>query len=114
MGIAGGDLLAYKPNKQKASPGCKAAEAIDTNVEDLNRTAPFPFCGNRFEFRAVGSSQNCSFPIAMVNTIMASGMAHLASLVEGGMSTRDAVAQIYKENRNLIFTGNGYSAEWPD
>merc|ERR1740122_154928 len=45
--------------------------------------------------------------------MMASGMAHLASLIEGGMSTRDAVAQMYKENRNVIFTGNGYSAEWP-
>jgi len=40
--IKGGDLLDYKPNKQKADPGCSAAEAIDTNVEDRNRTAPFP------------------------------------------------------------------------
>merc|ERR1719235_1137499 len=111
--IAGADLLAYKPNKQKASPGCKAAEAIDTNVEDRNRTAPFPFCGNRFEFRAVGSSQNCSFPIMICNTIMASGMAHLSELLEGGKSLRDAVAEMYKENRHVIFTGNGYSAEWP-
>jgi glutamine synthetase len=44
---------------------------------------------------------------------MASGMAHLASLIEKGMTHRDAVAQIYKENRSVIFTGNGYSAEWP-
>eukprot|EP00928_Gymnodinium_smaydae_P056001 TRINITY_DN3944_c0_g2_i1.p1 TRINITY_DN3944_c0_g2~~TRINITY_DN3944_c0_g2_i1.p1 ORF type:complete len:267 (+),score=74.09 TRINITY_DN3944_c0_g2_i1:40-801(+) len=82
-------------------------------VEDRNRTAPFPFCGNRFEFRAVGSSQNCSFPIAVCNTIMADGMAQLSSLIEGGMSCRDAVAKMFKENRNVIFTGNGYSSEWP-
>merc|ERR1719364_473818 len=44
---------------------------------------------------------------------MASGMAHLASLIEKGMSHRDAVAQMYKDNRSVIFTGNGYSAEWP-
>merc|ERR1712176_1120097 len=111
--IAGGDLLAYKPNKQKASPGCKAAEAIDTNVEDRNRTAPFPFCGNRFEFRAVGSSQNCSFPTTICNTIWAAGAAHISAMLETGTSLRDAVAQTFKECRPVIFTGNGYSAEWP-
>merc|ERR1712048_989845 len=111
--IAGGDLLAYKPNKQKASPGCKAAEAIDTNVEDRNRTAPFPFCGNRFEFRAVGSSQNCSFPVMVCNTIMAAGMKHMAERIEKGMSHRDAVATVFKECKSVIFSGNGYSAEWP-
>merc|ERR1712232_1107438 len=111
--IAGGDLLTYKPNKQKASPGCKAAEAIDTNIEDRNRTAPFPFCGNRFEFRAVGSSQNCSFPVMICNTMMAAGMANLSELIEKGMNHRDAVAQMYNDNMHVIFTGNGYSAEWP-
>merc|ERR1712151_560315 len=111
--IAGGDLLAYEPNKQKASPGCKAAEAINTNVEDRNRTAPFPFCGNRFEFRAVGSSQNCAFPTAICNTIWAAGAAHIAEKIERGASLRDAVAQTFKQCRSVIFTGNGYSAEWP-
>jgi len=112
--IAGGPLLGYLAEKKTADTKATAAMPAPCGVEDRNRTAPFPFCGNRFEFRAVGSSQNCSFPIAMCNVMMASGMAHLASLIEGGMSTRDAVAQMYKENRNVIFTGNGYSAEWPE
>lgn len=112
--IAGGPLLGYKAEKKTADPRAKAAMAAPCGVEDRNRTAPFPFCGNRFEFRAVGSSQNCSFPMAIVNTVMASGMSHIASLIEGGMSKRDAVAQVYKENRSVIFTGNGYSAEWPE
>merc|ERR1719183_1131001 len=111
--INGGELLGYKAEKKLADPKSKAAMGAPCGVEDRNRTAPFPFCGNRFEFRAVGSSQNCSFPIAIVNTVMASGMAHLASLIEKGTSHRDAVAQMYKENRSVIFTGNGYSAEWP-
>jgi len=111
--INGGELLGYKAEKRLADPKAKAAMGAPCGVEDRNRTAPFPFCGNRFEFRAVGSSQNCSFPIAIVNTVMASGMAQLASLIEGGKSHRDAVAQMYKENREVIFTGNGYSAEWP-
>merc|ERR1712039_164446 len=111
--IAGGPLLGYKAEKSTADPKAAAAMPAVCGVEDRNRTAPFPFCGNRFEFRAVGSSQNCSFPIAMCNTIFASGMAALSDLIEGGMSHRDAVAKLFKDNRHVIFTGNGYSAEWP-
>merc|ERR1712039_983034 len=111
--IGGGPLLGYKAEKGTADPKAAAAMPAVCGVEDRNRTAPFPFCGNRFEFRAVGSSQNCSFPIAICNAIMASGMAALSSLIEGGMSHRDAVAKMFKENRQVIFTGNGYSAEWP-
>jgi len=111
--IAGGPLLGYKAEKGSADPKAAAAMPAICGVEDRNRTAPFPFCGNRFEFRAVGSSQNCSFPIAVCNTIMASGMAALSSLIESGVSHRDAVAKLFKENRHVIFTGNGYSAEWP-
>eukprot|EP00930_Biecheleria_cincta_P054226 TRINITY_DN4020_c0_g1_i2.p1 TRINITY_DN4020_c0_g1~~TRINITY_DN4020_c0_g1_i2.p1 ORF type:complete len:490 (+),score=110.75 TRINITY_DN4020_c0_g1_i2:202-1470(+) len=111
--VGGGPLLGYKAEKKTQSTGNFSAMPIEANIEDRNRTAPFPFCGNRFEFRAVGSSQNCSFPIMICNTIMASGMAHLAGLIEGGMSHRDAVAQVYKENKHVIFTGNGYSADWP-
>ena len=110
---SGGDLLGYKAEKKKQETGCSAAMHIEANVEDRNRTAPFPFCGNRFEFRAVGSSQNCCLPLMVCNAIMSAGMAHLSSLIEGGMSHRDAVAKIYTENKHVIFTGNGYSAEWP-
>mmetsp|Transcript_35745 Transcript_35745/g.58526 ORF Transcript_35745/g.58526 Transcript_35745/m.58526 type:complete len:695 (+) Transcript_35745:62-2146(+) len=111
--VNGGDLLGYKAEKKKQSTGCSAAMHIEANVEDRNRTAPFPFCGNRFEFRAVGSSQNCCLPVMVCNAVMSAGMAHLAGLIEGGMSHRDAVAKVYKENKHVIFTGNGYSAEWP-
>jgi len=111
--IKGSDLLDYKPNKQKANPACNSTEAVDTNVEDRNRTAPFPFCGNRFEFRAVGSSQNCSLPTAICNTVWAAGAAFLSNKIESGSSLRDAVAATFQSCRNVIFTGNGYSAEWP-
>lgn len=111
--IAGAALLDYKPSGQKAAPGCVAAEPIDTNIEDRNRTAPFPFCGNRFEFRAVGSSQNCAFPTAVCNTIWAAGASHISQMLEAGKPLRDAVAETFKEVRSVIFTGNGYSSEWP-
>ncbi|CAK9038317.1 unnamed protein product [Durusdinium trenchii] len=110
--INGGDLLGYKAEKKKQATGCSQADPIEANVEDRNRTAPFPFCGNRFEFRAVGSSQNCNLPVMVCNAIMASGMSYLADLMEKGLSHRDAVAQLFKENRHVVFTGNGYAAEW--
>jgi len=110
--IKGGPLLGYKAEKKLANPNTASAMGAPCGIEDRNRTAPFPFCGNRFEFRAVGSSQNCSFPIMICNTIMAAGMSHLASLIEGGMSHRDAVAKVYTDNRSVIFTGNGYAPEW--
>jgi len=111
--IKGAPLLGYRAEKAAADPRASAAMPAVCGVEDRNRTAPFPFCGNRFEFRAVGSSQSCAFPIAVCNTIMASGMAALSALIEGGMSHRDAVAKLFKESRHVIFTGNGYSSEWP-
>merc|ERR1712019_131008 len=111
--ISGGALDQFKAEKKKQSTGCKASMAVEANVEDRNRTAPFPFCGNRYEFRAVGSSQNCSFPIMICNTIMAAGMSALADDIEKGTNPRDAIAAMYKKNRKVIFTGNGYSQEWP-
>jgi len=111
--IKGGPLTGYDSSKKTANPGSRSTMEIPTGVEDRNRTAPFPHCGNRFEFRAVGGGQSCSMPVAICNTLMASGMAYMASLLEGGKSLRDAVAQVYKENREIIFAGNGYSAEWP-
>ncbi|CAJ1345983.1 unnamed protein product [Effrenium voratum] len=110
--IAGGDLLGYKAEKKKQETGCSQAMHIEANVEDRNRTAPFPFCGNRFEFRAVGSSQNCNLPVMVCNAIMAAGMAHMAELIEKGSNHRDAVAAMFKENKHVIFTGNGYSDQW--
>merc|ERR1740116_792802 len=111
--IKGGPLHEFKAEKKKQPTGCRASMPIEANVEDRNRTAPFPFCGNRYEFRAVGSSQNCSFPITICNTIMAAGMSVLAEEIEKGTNVRDAVAAMYKKNRQVIFTGNGYSPEWP-
>merc|ERR1740127_74203 len=66
--IAGGPLHEFSAEKKLQPTGCKASMPVEANVEDRNRTAPFPFCGNRYEFRAVGSSQNCSFPVMICNT----------------------------------------------
>jgi glutamine synthetase len=80
--------------------------------EDRNRTAPIPFCGNRFEFRAVGSSQNIAFPLAVLNTAVADGCAAISDKVEAGASPRDAVAAVLADNWHGVFNGDGYSDEW--
>ena len=111
--ISGGALAGYYSGGTMLDAKCANLNEIERGIEDRNRTAPFPFCGNRFEFRAVGSSQNCSFPMACIDTAFADGMRHLSELIEGGAELRDACAIMFEENQRCIFTGNGYSAEWP-
>jgi glutamine synthetase len=111
--VGGGALAGYYATGAHVDAKCANLNDVVRGIEDRNRTAPFPFCGNRFEFRAVGSSQSCAFPMAMVNTAMADGMRALSERLESGSSLRDAAAQLYKENQRVIFTGNNYAAEWP-
>ncbi|MBU1803006.1 MAG: glutamine synthetase III, partial [Actinobacteria bacterium] len=88
---------------------------------DRNRTSPFAFTGNRFEFRAPGSLQTVAGPMVMINTIMAEALDYCASALEtavaGGTDFNEAVqtllSDIVSEHGTVIFNGNGYSDEWP-
>ncbi|MDH5612472.1 MAG: glutamine synthetase III [Gammaproteobacteria bacterium] len=88
---------------------------------DRNRTSPFAFTGNRFEFRAVGSNQSVSGPLVAMNTILADSLNWIAEKLEAklkkkGTSQADAVFAVLKElmneHGNAVFGGDGYSAEW--
>ncbi|MFC6152224.1 glutamine synthetase III [Nocardioides yefusunii] len=87
---------------------------------DRNRTSPFAFTGNRFEFRAVGSSQSISGPIIAMNTILADSLNWVAETLEArlneGLAQPAAVAAVVKEIMELhgsaVFGGDGYSEEW--
>jgi glutamine synthetase len=87
---------------------------------DRNRTSPFAFTGNRFEFRAVGSSQSVAGPMIVLNTVVAESLDYMATALEGaikgGKSLNAAVAEILatvtKEHSAVVFNGDGYSAEW--
>ncbi len=87
---------------------------------DRNRTSPFAFTGNRFEFRAVGSGQSVAGPLVALNTIMADSLRWMADQLEGrlssGASTEDAALGVLKEvmeqHGNVVFGGDGYSSEW--
>lgn len=85
---------------------------------DRNRTSPFAFTGNKFEFRAVGSSQNISTPITILNTIIAESLDYVAEKIKsaaGGdfnSKVMQVVAQIFRDSRNIRFEGNNYAEEW--
>jgi glutamine synthetase len=87
---------------------------------DRNRTSPFAFTGNRFEFRAVGSNQSVSGPLVAMNTILADSLAWVADSLEGKMSsgadfntaTLAVLKEIMDKHGNVVFGGNGYSEEW--
>jgi len=110
----GGKLAGYgNEGMKEVTFGAPQITPVDANIEDRNRTAPFPFCGNRFEFRAVGGNQNIAWPMTMCNVAMADGMSQISDLVEGGKNVRDACAAALKDNIQVVFNGNGYSEEWP-
>lgn len=87
---------------------------------DRNRTSPFAFTGNKFEFRAVGASENCGWPQAVLNAAVAETLDHVADRLESavarGQSGREAASELARsllaDTRVVCFEGNGYSAEW--
>src|SRR5204862_2453389 len=87
---------------------------------DRNRTSPFAFTGNRFEFRMAGSSSSLGLPNTVLNTITAEAIdelaASLGAKLEAGTALEDAVLEVVREsysaNRAIIFGGDNYSEEW--
>lgn len=87
---------------------------------DRNRTSPFAFTGNKFEFRAVGSSANCSNPMMVLNTIMAEQLIifkkQVDEFIEKGRKRDEAILKVLVsyiiESKKILFEGNGYSEEW--
>lgn len=87
---------------------------------DRNRTSPFAFTGNKFEFRAVGSSANPAMPMTVLNTIVADALtdfkARVDELIAGGEKKEIAILQIIQryivENKKILFEGDGYSEDW--
>jgi glutamine synthetase len=86
---------------------------------DRNRTSPFAFTGNKFEFRAVGSSQSISFPATVLNLIVAESLDELSDRIEGrGGDVKQAAIDVLREEikniRPVLFMGDNYSTEWEE
>ncbi len=118
--IAAGGATSSK-GKGQLQVGVDTLPILPTDPGDRNRTSPFAFTGNRFEFRAPGSLQSIAPPMFTINTIMAEALDHIATSletkIESGSAFNEAVqevlAEIISEHGTVIFGGNGYSEEWP-
>ncbi len=99
--------------------GVDVLPELPKDTTDRNRTSPFAFTGNKFEFRAVGSSQTCAWPMAVLNTIMAEALDEVATRLEPHAGTpefktvvRELIRELVTKHDRIVFNGNGYSAEW--
>ena len=102
--------------KQVIKLGVDALPNFPKDETDRNRTSPFAFTGNKFEFRSLGSSISISFPNVILNTIVAEEFSQFADILEKSADfTKDLNELIRKtlnEHSRIIFNGNGYSQEW--
>ena len=116
------DLITSGSNGEASKSGTLTL-GVDTlprlpkDAGDRNRTSPFAFTGNKFEFRAVGSAQSIATPLIVLNTILAESLDDIATSLEAADgSLDDAITQcitdIYKAHKSVIFNGDGYSDEW--
>ena len=107
-------------SKKRLSLGIAHIPEVLIDNTDRNRTSPFAFTGNRFEFRAVGSSANCSTAMIVLNTAMAAQLNEFKTAVDDkinqGESKQQAIFEVLKsyikESKPIRFDGNGYSEEW--
>ena len=127
-----GDMLTdiFEQIEKGGAKSTKQGGMLDTGVMvlpklprdagDRNRTSPFAFTGNKFEFRAVSSNQSIAYPNIALNMAVTESLDYMATELEkaikGGKTIEQAVAEllpkVIKENKRIIFNGNNYSAEW--
>jgi glutamine synthetase len=102
---------AYSPQVKTVSLGAKSLPLITVPNEDRNRTSPFPYGNGRFEFRAVGSSQNVSLVNVVLNTIVADTFRDFADQLEGGLTPQQVTGRALERHWKVIFNGDNYSVE---
>ncbi|MEM9008994.1 MAG: glutamine synthetase III [Cyanobacteria bacterium P01_F01_bin.86] len=117
--IKEGDIKDSK-HKGVMDLGIDVLPPLTKDAGDRNRTSPFAFTGNRFEFRAVGSNQSVSGPLIVLNTMLADSLEWVGNRLEseltGGAELNTAILTVLKEimieHGSVVFGGNGYSEEW--
>lgn len=100
----------------KLRTGVATLPNFETDATDRNRTSPFAFTNNKFEFRMVGSSDSIASPNIVLNTIVAESFKEAADILEVSEdfdeAVHDMIKQLFTGHRRIIFNGNGYSNEW--
>jgi glutamine synthetase len=127
-----GDMLTdiFEQIEKGGAKRTKSGGILDTGVSvlpklprdagDRNRTSPFAFTGNKFEFRAVSSNQSIAFPNVAMNVAVTESLDYVATQLEEALKARkpfdvavkELLTKLIKENKRIIFNGNGYSEEW--
>ncbi len=127
-----GDMLTdiFQQIEKGGAKRTKSGGILDTGVStlpklprdagDRNRTSPFAFTGNKFEFRAVSSNQSIAFPNIAMNVAVTESLDYVASRLEEALKARkpfdvavkELLTQLIKENKRIIFNGNNYTEEW--
>ena len=96
--------------------GASTVPLLRRDATDRNRTSPFAFTGNKFEFRMVGSSDSVATATTVLNTIVAEAFCEAADVLEQAddfdTACRDLIRRYMKQHRRIIFNGDGYSAQW--
>jgi glutamine synthetase len=104
----------YSSSSVQRELGPEGMAPVTIPAEDRNRTSPFPYGGHRFEFRAVGSSQNVSMVNTVLGSIVAKSFKDFADKIEGGADPKSVAQSALKAHFKCVFNGNGYSVDNQD
>jgi glutamine synthetase len=114
--IAEGKVIVKSETGEKIKLGVTSLPSLPKDVSDRNRTSPFAFTGNKFEFRMVGSSQSIATPNTYLNVAVAQVLSEFADKLEKSSNKNETIQSIIKESyskhHRVVFNGNGYSDEW--
>ena len=117
--IAKGGATSSKTNGS-LKIGADTLPVLPTDPGDRNRTSPFAFTGNRFEFRAPGAGQAIAGPLTTINTIVAEALDYIATILEAqtaegtdfDVAVQNVLQEIVSQHGDIVFNGNGYAEEW--
>jgi glutamine synthetase len=108
-----------RPDGEDIRLGVDALPALPRDMTDRNRTSPFAFTGQKFEFRAVGSSQSTAYPATVLNAAVAESIEYIADELEKLKSDEDprgamgrVISQVLSQHRRILFSGDNYSEAW--
>ena len=103
-------------NENKIKLGTTELKLSNLNITDRNRTSPFAFLGNRFEFRMPGSSSSVTVCNTVLNTIMAESLSNIANQLENSKNfyedLKRIIINLYNEHSKIVYNGNSYTEEW--
>jgi len=110
-GYIKGENIPYASTAKILDMGAQSLPPFEVPAEDRNRTSPFPYGGHRFEFRAVGSSQNVSLVNTVLATIVAKAFHEFANEIESGKTPKEVAQNALQQCWKTIFNGNGYDID---